>query len=99
MLSENPLNLLKKGKLSKEGVLEALRLAIIAEFDAINLYMELAEAIDDEKVKKVFMDIADEEKAHVGEFLALLKALDPDQAKRLESGAKEVEELTGIKAE
>ncbi|MCD6324617.1 MAG: rubrerythrin [Desulfurococcales archaeon] len=98
MLSENPLNLLRGGKLGKEGVLQALRLAIIGELDAINLYMQLAEAVEDEGVRKVLADIADDEKTHVGELLALLKELDPEQAKRLASGAEEVEELTGIKS-
>lgn len=72
-----------------------MRLAIIAELDAINLYLQLARSIDDENVRKVFEDVADEEKTHFGEFLALLKALDPKQAEELEKGALEVRELTG----
>ncbi len=82
----------------KDEVKDALRLAIIAELDAVSLYEQLARAIEDEAVKKVFEDIAREEKAHVGEFMALLKNLDPELTKEMESGAKEVEELTGITA-
>jgi len=52
-------------------------LTIIAELDAINLYLQLAPSIEDEKVRKVFEDVALEEKTHVGEFLAFLKNLDP----------------------
>ncbi|RLE91040.1 MAG: rubrerythrin [Thermoprotei archaeon] len=94
MLAKNPLELVPK-KLSKDEIVEALRLAIIAELDAINLYMQLARSIDDERIKKVFEDIAGEEKTHVGEFLALLKMLDKEQAKELEKGEKEVKELIG----
>jgi rubrerythrin len=94
MLSKNPLDLPVGRKFSKEEMLAALRLGIIAELDAINLYIQLAECIDDPSVKRVFEDIAKEEKTHVGEFLALLKKFDQEQAAELEAGAKEVEELS-----
>jgi rubrerythrin len=98
MLSKNPLELTPYDqKFTKEKVAEALRLSIIAELDAINLYLQLAEKIEDDKIKKVFLDIAREEKTHVGEFLSLLKQLDPEQVVELKEGAKEVEGLTGIK--
>ena len=38
------------------------------------------------------MDIAKEEKTHVGEFQALLLEKDPEQARELEAGRKEVKE-------
>ncbi|MEM0504201.1 MAG: family 1 encapsulin nanocompartment shell protein [Sulfolobales archaeon] len=95
MMSKHPLDLQPGRKLVREEVAEALRLSIIAELDAINLYLQLARAIDDEKVRKVFEDIAREEKTHVGEFLALLKVLDREQVEELSRGVKEVEELTG----
>jgi len=93
MMSKNPLELPKSRKFSREELAQAVRLAIIAELDAINLYIQLAEAVDDEDIKKVFLDIAREEKTHVGEFLAILKRLDPEQVSELEAGEKEVEEL------
>lgn len=95
MLSKNPLDIDAKKKLGKEGIVQALRLAIIAELDAINLYLQLAEAIDDKDIKKVFLDVAYEEKVHVGEFLELLKKLDEEQVKALEKGSGEVRELIG----
>lgn len=95
MLAKNPLDLVPK-KLSKDEIVEALRLAIIAELDAINLYLQLARSIDDEKLRRIFEDIAKEEKTHVGEFLALLKMLDVEQVKELEKGEKEVKELISI---
>ncbi|ADV64662.1 ferritin family protein [Desulfurococcus mucosus] len=95
MMSKNPLILQPGRKLTREEIAEALRLSIIAELDAVNLYLQLARSIDDENVRKVFEDVANEEKTHIGEFLALLEALDPEQSKRLGEGASEVKELTG----
>jgi uncharacterized linocin/CFP29 family protein len=97
MLSKHPLEIPSSKKLSRDEIAQALRLAIIAELDAINLYLQLASSIEDEKVRKVFEDVALEEKTHVGEFLAVLKNLDPEQVNELVKGAEEVEELTGVK--
>ncbi len=99
MLSKMPLDLPPGRKLSREEVADALRLSIIAELDAISLYLQLARAIDDERVRRVFEDIAREEKTHVGEFLALLKSLDPEQVEELKAGAAEVKELTGVEVQ
>ncbi len=74
---------------------ELVRLGLIAELDAISLYEQLAAHARDPLVKKVFMDIAHEEKEHVGEFLELLKRLDPRQVDALEHGAEEVREMEG----
>lgn len=83
-------------KVKKEEVnKEILRVAIIAELDAINLYEQLAQATDDEKLKKILLDIAREEKTHMGEFQALLLKKDEEQASELEKGREEVEEKIG----
>ncbi len=74
---------------------EILRVAIIAELDAINLYEQLAATTDNEKIKKVLLEIAGEEKTHVGELQALLLKEDAEQVEELEKGRKEVEELVG----
>ncbi len=74
---------------------EALRIAIIAELDAINLYEQLASMVTDKKIKKVLIDVAKEEKTHVGEFQALLLHYDPEQEEELKKGKEEVEEITG----
>lgn len=95
MLGKNPLEIQAGRRFSREEVAEALRLAIIAELDAINLYIQLASAVDDQAVRKIFLDIAKEEKTHVGEFLALLEKLDPEQSKEIQAGKEEVEEKTG----
>ncbi len=93
MLAENPVSLSKGRKMTREELSQALRYAIIAELDAINLYIQFANATDDEKARKIFLDVAKEEKTHVGEFLELLLSLDPEQVKELEEGRTEVKEL------
>ena len=74
---------------------EILRTAIIAELDAINLYEQMASLTNDEKIRDVLIDVADEEKTHVGEFLAMLLKYDEKQVEELEKGKKEVEEILG----
>ena len=93
MLSQLPINLenVTKGNLDKE----ILRAGIIAELDAINLYEQMAAMTENENIKEILLDIAKEEKTHVGEFQALLLKEDREQLEELEEGKKEVEELTG----
>lgn len=74
---------------------EILRAGIIAELDAINLYEQMAALTDNETIRKVLLDIAREEKEHVGEFQTLLLRFDKEQVKELAEGKKEVEELVG----
>jgi rubrerythrin len=74
---------------------EILRAGIIAELDAINLYEQMAAMTENENIKKILLDIAKEEKIHMGEFQALLLREDREQVAELEEGKKEVEGLTG----
>jgi rubrerythrin len=71
---------------------EILRVAIIAELDAVNLYGQMARLAKSEGIKEILKDIAKEEKTHIGEFQSLLLKIDPEQKQELENGAKEVEE-------
>lgn len=64
--------------------------------DAINLYEQMASLTENKNIRKILLDIAKEEKTHVGEFQALLLMEDKEQEKELEEGKKEVEEETGI---
>jgi len=75
-----------------EELVRAIRLMIAAEYEAIQLYQQLAESTDNVLARNVLQDIADEEKVHAGEFLRLLKELDPDEMRFYEEGAREVEE-------
>ena len=92
LLSEIPINLerIKKENLDKE----ILRAGIIAELDAINLYEQMAAMTENADIKRILLDIAKEEKTHVGEFQALLLARDKEQEKELQEGKKEVKELS-----
>ena len=88
-----------------EDIRKAIRLSIMAELDAANLYEMIAEGCGDEKVKKLMMDIANEEKVHAGEFMKLLKTVDEEEGKHWEEGEEEAagviygNEMTGTDAE
>ncbi len=91
MLSKIPIDLqkVKKDALNKE----ILRAAIIAELDAINLYEQMADMTSNVNMKRVLLDIAKEEKTHVGEFQTLLLIEDEEQVQELAQGKKEIDEL------
>ena len=78
-------------KLTDEELIRAIRLMVATEYEAIQLYMQLAESTDNKLAVEVLKDIADEERVHVGEFLRLLSELAPDEKKFYAQGAKEVE--------
>ncbi|HIU64340.1 MAG TPA: rubrerythrin [Candidatus Avacidaminococcus intestinavium] len=80
-------------KVSDTELIRAVRFMVAAEYEAVQLYMQLAEATDNELAKAVLIDIADEERVHAGEFLRLLKALAPDEEEFYKEGEEEVEEL------
>mgnify|MGYP001105167260 CR=1 FL=1 len=69
-----------------------IRFMVAAEYEAIQLYMQLAESTDNKLAQEVLKDIADEERVHAGEFLRLLRELAPDEEKFYADGYKEVEE-------
>jgi rubrerythrin len=93
LLSKIPINLERVNKENLDK--EILRAGIIAELDAINLYEQMAAMTENADIKKLLLDIAKEEKTHVGEFQALLLINDKEQEKELEEGKKEVKELSG----
>ena len=79
-------------KLTHAEIVRAIRYSMAAEFEAIQLYMQLAESTDNKLVAAVLEDIANEERVHAGEFLRLLKELAPEEEKYYAEGAEEVEE-------
>ena len=79
-------------KLTNEELIRAIRFMIAAEYEAIQLYMQLAESTDNELAIDVLKDIADEERVHAGEFLRLLYEIAPDEEKFYAEGFEEVEE-------
>ena len=92
MLSKIPIDLEKvdKDDLDKQ----ILRVAIIAELDAISFYEQMAHLASNKNLKKVLLEVAREEKTHVGEFQAMLLEVDKEQSKELAAGKAEVDELT-----
>lgn len=74
---------------------EMLRISIISELDAINLYEQFADVTDDPKIKEVMLDISKEEKVHMIEFETLLKGIDKEFEEVVPEGEKEVSDLIG----
>ena len=83
------INSLIEKKLNDREVQRAIRLSISAEQDAVHLYELISDSISDDKMKKLFQDIANEEKVHIGEFQAILQKLDKNDKPMVEKGNKE----------
>jgi rubrerythrin len=81
------------GKMTKEELIQAIRLDIAGELEAIFVYDAHVQATDNPFAKKVLADIRDEEKAHIGELMTLLRHLDPDEAEHFTEGEHEVKEM------
>ena len=90
LLAEMPIDMKNVDSDKKDK--EILRLGIIAELDAVNFYEQLADSATNKKVKEMLLDVAKEEKTHVGEFQALLKELDPEYKEELKKGKEEYKE-------
>lgn len=84
--------LAKDRKLTDSELIRAIRFMVSAEYEAIQMYMQLAESTTNKLAIEVLIDIANEERVHAGEFLRLLKELAPDEEEFYVEGAKEVEE-------
>ncbi len=80
-------------KMNAGELARAIMQDIAAELDAVAVYQAHIDATDDERAKKVLAHIRDDEKEHVGEFLALLEILDPRQAEYIKKGKVELAEL------
>ncbi len=89
----NPFGTLVPRKMNAAELARAIMQDIAAELDAVAVYQAHIEATDDERAKKVLAHVRDDEKEHVGEFLALLEILDPKQAEYIKKGKVEIAEL------
>ena len=83
--------LTNKRKLTDQELIRAIRFMVASEYEATQLYMQLAESTDNQIAVDVLKDIANEEIVHAGEFLRLLHELAPGEEKLYAKGAKEVE--------
>jgi rubrerythrin len=77
-------------KLSTEEIVRVLRFLVSAEYEAVQIYQQAVNSFDDPLFKQVINSIIDEEKVHAGEFLTLLKTLQPNEESFYEKGKKEV---------
>jgi rubrerythrin len=80
-------------KTTETSDVEILRAGILAEMDAINVYEQMSNVAKNPKIKKLLLDIAKEEKTHVGEFQVLLKEIDSEFEQELKNGNKELNKL------
>lgn len=78
-------------KLTEQELIRAIRFSVSSEYEAIQLYMQLAESTDNKLAIEILKAVSDEERVHVGEFIRLLEELAPDEAKFYKDGAHEVE--------
>lgn len=80
--------------LNPEELVRAIRFMIAAEYEAIQLCEQTAESADNALTREVLIDIANEEKEHAGEFLRLLRELDPKEENFYKEGYDEVDEMS-----
>jgi len=78
--------------MSNDELLQALRVDIAGELEAIIGYEAHAMATSDTRVKKVLAHIADEERQHVGELQQLLFMLNPKEQQLHEQGKQSVQQ-------
>ena len=81
--------------LTATELVRAIRFLVAAEYEAVQMYMQLAESTGNTQAQTVLTDIANEERVHAGEFLRLLKALAPDEEQFYLQGTAEVDALIG----
>jgi len=87
----NPFSGLSKDKpISQSDLIRAMRFVIAAEYEAVQLYTQLAESTANTLAQAVLQDVAKEELVHAGEFLKVLKDISPEEAKLYEEGEEEV---------
>ena len=80
-------------RLDRGELIRTIRFSIAAEYEAIQFYDQIAESTDDPLVQKVMRDVANEEKEHAGEFLRLLREIEPAEDEFYQHGYAEVEEM------
>ena len=94
ILNELFVNLMDIQKITQpQRDLQMLRLAITAELDAVNLYESMARMTTNRDLRDVLLDVAREEKVHVGEFEELLEDFDEDFEDAREEGEEEIENM------
>ena len=99
MFSKDPSELVRKEKMDDEETVRSIRLALVAELDAVNFYLQQSKVMPDGPFKKVHEDIAKEEVTHFGEFMRLLYQYAPEDFRKIREGWAEASALLGESAE
>ncbi|NLB52204.1 MAG: rubrerythrin family protein [Syntrophomonadaceae bacterium] len=79
-------------QMNNSELIQALRVDIVGEMEAIIGYEAHANATADERVKKVLFHIADEERRHVGELQQLLFILNPTDQQYFDQGMQAIQQ-------
>lgn len=81
-------------KLTLDELIRAIRLNVAAEEEATALYEAHANATDNPVARKVLLDVANEERVHVGEFIELINILTASEENAwIQNGVAEVREM------
>lgn len=86
----NPYNGIVERKMTDAELMQALRIDIASECEAIFLYEAHRLATDNPVAQKVLADIRDEEREHMGELITLMRYLDPAETDTFLEGQGEV---------
>lgn len=76
--------------ISPDDLVQALRVDVINEFEAVIGYEAHAISTNDERVRKVLFHIADEERQHIGELQQLIALLCPKEGQAIDKGRNAV---------
>jgi len=74
-------------------MIRAIRFAIASEYEAIQIYEEMTESISNKDAITIIEEIIEDEKVHVGNFLQLLRLLNPEEEEYYKEGYKETLDL------
>ena len=77
-------------QMSLDETIQAIRVDLAGELEAIIGYEAHAMSTDDERVKKVLFHIADEERRHVGQLQQLIYILCPKEQEHIEKGRQTI---------
>ena len=83
-------------KMTSAELVRAIRFSVAAEYEAIQVYEQIVEAVEDESIKAVIKDVIEEEKVHAGQFLDVLFRLEPQESKKYDQGARENKEIRAM---
>ncbi|MDE6250982.1 MAG: rubrerythrin [Alphaproteobacteria bacterium] len=83
-------------KLNKAEVLRALQFGIASEYETIQIYQQIIDSTDNDAVKTVLTDLANDEMHHAGALLKLINILSPEMASQYNRGEQKVMNELGI---